>query len=252
MLAGMLEKFTDPTEETIADNEPLILLYLLLHHYGRHGLPTLCRLLKTMRLVRHTVNPDAEYLHNFDPLVLKSGERKDPFSKTSLQQRLNRFYKDFPVAVLQANNRLSLYVSDVYAKQRESGKTMLESIMEGREEEEANSPEGCAESLSKRLKLSDEQKAEVLTIFDEEQKQIANAFIAMSPSPRRTATPIFPEVLFHKDGPLKLRQIGLSTADKIRRVLNSEQKEKFERSHQKGESLLERMEREASRELRSK
>jgi hypothetical protein len=234
MLADMLEKFTDPTVETIADNTDPFLLYLLLRHYGG-GLPTLSRLLTTMRLVRHTLNPDAEYLHNFDPLVLKSGERKDPFSKASLQQRLNRFYKEFPVAVLQANNRLSLYVSDAYAKLRESGKTVLESIVEGLKEERANSPVGCANSLSKDLKLTHEQEAEVLTIFDEEQKQVANAFIAMSPSPRRTATAIFPGVFSHKDVLLKLRQIDLSTDDKIRRVLNPAQKEKFDRMQEKPE-----------------
>jgi hypothetical protein len=246
MLASVLKEFTDPTMETIADNTDPFLLYLLLRYYGG-GLPTLSRVLTTMRRVRHIVNPDAEYLHKCDSAVIPTGKREgktgDPFSTESLQQRLNRFYKKFPVAVLQANVRVTHYVSDVYTKQRESGKTVLESIAEGLEAEAKNSPEGEAASLSKHLNLSDKQKAEVLTIFEEEQKQIAKTFIAMSPSPRRTATPIFPAVLFHKELLSKLREIGVRRAEMIRRLLNPEQKEKFDRMEQR----LERMEPKGSR-----
>jgi hypothetical protein len=251
ILAEMLKEYTDPMIETIAENEFPLSLYLLLRRHGGFGFPTLSRLLKTMRLVRHTVSPNEKYLHNFESAEITSGKRKgkktDPFSKESLEQRLHRFKKYLPGATLQAHNRVNWYLSDAYANQRKSGKTLLESIVEGLKEERTNSPEGCADSLSKVLTLSDEQKAEVLAILADEGVQIARAFISMSSSPRRTATSIFPAVFSHKEVLPKLREIGMRRAEMIRRVLNPEQQVTFDRMEQKAERELERMESKASR-----
>src|SRR5439155_5142387 len=61
--------------------------------------PTLGRLLRTMRRVRHIVSPDAKYLRSFEPHTTKksrTGKRRsnirDRFSEIALQRRLNRFF----------------------------------------------------------------------------------------------------------------------------------------------------------------
>lgn len=244
LLAAMLEKHTDPMIETIAGNVFLFSLYLLLHHY-RKGFETLGRLLRTMRRVRCTVSPDATLPHNIQETVIisgkKKGDSKDPFSKESLQQRLLRFCRDFPGERWNTHLSVSRYTSD--AKCRESGKTLLELILQDQEEE--CDPDGYVDHLTKNLKLSDKQRAEVVSIYYEEQKQEVRVLSATLP--RRVAGSPFPAVYFSKDVDSEMREIGLKTAAKIRHILNPEQQVNFDRIEQAAVRVLERMERKASR-----
>jgi hypothetical protein len=254
MLAKLLDQYTDPIIEMIEDNQFLLCLYLLLNHYGGHRSPTLSRLLTMMRRVRLTVSPDAEHVHDFDPFMITSGKKKgskeDPFSAGSLRQQLHRFHNKFPSEVCQTHMWVTRYTSDANAERRQSGETLIEMI--GQERKEAtNGPERWADSLSKALKLSDEQKQKVLSIYCEEYDQTMQAFMATSPSPR-TATPIFTATPAVPQGDQqihleKLRQIDLRTYETIRGVLDPEQKEKFDRMQQKYERLRERWVRTASR-----
>ena len=246
MLAAMLEKYTDPMIETIADNVFLLSLYLLLHHY-RGGFETLGRLLRTMRLVRRTVSPDAKSPHNFQTKVIVSGGKKsdsrDAFSKESLEQRLYRFCRDFPSERWNTHLSVTRYTFD--AKYRESGRTLLELILQDHEQVCKDGPDGYVDHLAKNLKLDDKQRAEMVSICYEEERQVDKVLGATLP--RRIAESRSPAVYFSKDVDSKMGEISLKTVARIRHVLNPEQQVMFDRMEQAAERVLERMERKASR-----
>jgi hypothetical protein len=60
------------------------------------GHPSLSRLLRSMRNVRHIVNSDVDFLRTLDcKIVRRTGrpaQERDPFSELALQQRLYRFF----------------------------------------------------------------------------------------------------------------------------------------------------------------
>jgi hypothetical protein len=246
MLAAMLERYTDPMIETIADNVFLLSLYLLLHHY-RGGFETLGRLLRTMRLVRRTVSADAKSPYNFQATEIVSGGKKsrtrDAFSRESLEQRLYRFCRNFPSERWNAHLSVSWYTSN--AEYRESGRTLLELVLQNQEQDRKNGPDGCVDRLAKNLKLDDKQRAEMASICYEEERQMDKVLAATLP--RRIAESPFPAVYFSKAVDSKMREIGLKTVAKVRRVLNPEQQVTFDRMEQAAERMLERMERKASR-----
>ena len=246
MLAEMLEKYTDPMIETIADGVFLLSLYLLLHHY-RGGFETLGRLLRTMRRVRRTVSPDAKSPTNFRATVIVSGGKKsdsrDAFSKESLEQRLYRFCRDFPSERWNTHLFVTRYTSD--AEYRKSGRTLLELVLQNHEQDCKNGPDGYVDRLAKNLKLDDKQRAEMVSIRYEEERRMDEVLAATLP--RRIAESPFPAVYFSKDVDSKVREISLKTVAKIRRVLNPEQQVTFDRMEQAAERALERVERKASR-----
>jgi len=246
ILAEMVEKYTDPMIEKIADGVFLLSLYLLLHHY-RAGFETLGRLLRTMRLVRHTVSPDAKSPHNFRARAIVSGGKKsdsrDAFSKQSLEQRLYRFCRAFPSERWNTHLSVTRYTSD--AEYRKSGRTLLELVLQNHEEDCKNGPDGYVDRLAKDLTLDDKQRAEMVSILYEEERRTDKVLAATLP--RRIAESPFPAVYFSKDVDSKMREISLKTVAKIRHVLNPEQQVTFDRMEQAAERALERMERKASR-----
>jgi hypothetical protein len=92
----------DPAEEATSEDEFLVYLSLLLAGFG-HKLPTLSRMLSAMRIAQYTGSPNDDCLHK--TVVVKSGKRKgeinDPFSEGTLDTRLRRFSRDFPVVAGQ-------------------------------------------------------------------------------------------------------------------------------------------------------
>lgn len=100
-LYGDLLRLYPPRKELQAKIEPiikefeLVLFYVLLSHFGL-GYPTLSRLLRSMRRVRYTADPNAKYVRPFRR-VRTRGEKptvKDPFGELALQRRLHRFSKE--------------------------------------------------------------------------------------------------------------------------------------------------------------
>jgi hypothetical protein len=237
-----------PEEEAISENEFLVYLSLLLAGFG-HKLPTLSRMLSAMRIVQHTGSPNDECLHK--PVVVKSGKRKgkinDPFSEGALDTRLRRFSRDFPVVVRQMKWSVPLY-TDAYAQHRESGETIFNYIFQQQKQDSRKTgPETDLNWLRGTLKLSDSQSAEILPILYELDRQ---ALKILAPFLKRRCH-ISQSIV--ADANSNLEQIIRSTDAKIRRVLNSEQKKKFDRMQQDEERKLkrdlERMAREASRKL---
>jgi hypothetical protein len=243
--SGFCER--NPAEEAIAENEFLFYLYLLLAGFG-HKVPTLSRILRAMRIVQHNVSPNDEHLHNI--VVVRSGKRKgeknDRFSQGALNARIHGFRRDFPVVAWQMRAWVAQYTSDTHVQRRKSDETILTFIRQGQEEDARKDyVKTDCDRLRRALKLSGPQSAEILPILyksDSQALKIVAPFLE-----RRRHISQFADVNS------KLEQITRCTNDKIRRVLNSGQKKKFDRMEQNSERALKReleqMEKKASRKL---
>lgn len=104
------------------------------------GYPTLSRLLRAMRNVRHIVDDDAGFPRVLDPKVIKrstgrfackSGEIvRDPFSEFALQQRLYRFFEVDAGMTESLKKRVQFHYSGQWAKRRGRGESLMESVDE--------------------------------------------------------------------------------------------------------------------------
>lgn len=112
-----------------------------------------------------------------------------------------------------------------------------------------NDPEKLADLDTKRLKLSNKQRSEVLSIYCE-QNEVRGEVISKG-MPRRGRTKDSPlPVIYSLEMLSKYAYIEAKTSEKIRNVLNGEQKKKFDREQQAFDRIIERMISEANAEQR--
>lgn len=112
-------------------NADLVFLYLLLRRF-RLGYPTLSRLLRTMRHVRHKIDGDGVFLRMLDCKFTKTGghEGRDPLSELALQRRLCRFCDLDRGAAESFRKCVRFHYADPWAKRRERGQSLMESVDE--------------------------------------------------------------------------------------------------------------------------
>ena len=139
------QPLANPWLEDFSKQPDLVILAFLLDYFRRNRArassiqtahwyrccPTLGRLLRTMRRVRHIVSPDAKYLHSFEPhTTKKSRTRKrrsnirDRFSERALQRRLNRFFSKERYMETVLRETVRAYFSDEWADHRSRGNTL--------------------------------------------------------------------------------------------------------------------------------
>jgi hypothetical protein len=212
LLAVLMKNYppkADSELEKFAERKWLLTLYLLLTHYGSGG-PTLSGLVQIMRQAVRTVSPDTEYL-----------PRTNSLESRALEKRLRRFCKDYPTAKLDGDMLMEYFMR---SPEKRKGIGILE-FHERQRGEEENS-EANVEWLTEALKLTQQQRTQLSSIFEEEDKRIAQSFIALTS--RRTRERIFPNVLAHKRVDKELTEIGQYVEEQIRRILDSAQRERYE------------------------
>jgi hypothetical protein len=131
----------------------LCFFYTMLKVFHRHcGYPTLSRLLKAMRRVRHAVDGDTESLRALScKSIMPSStapprKRKvvDPFSHHALQRRMNRFFH-MDVGMTDGMKKcVQYYYSEEYISRRRGRETLMEfcdkiweRLVRGRKRQEA-------------------------------------------------------------------------------------------------------------------
>ncbi len=127
------QPLANPWLEDFSKQPDLVILAFLLDYFRRNRArassiqtahwyrccPTLGRLLRTMRQVRHIISPDAKYLHSFE-----RSNNRDPFSEIALQKRLNRFFSEEHHMVTLMMETVRAYFSDEWAEHRRRGETL--------------------------------------------------------------------------------------------------------------------------------
>jgi hypothetical protein len=241
ILARLLKEYPrkgDPMTESIADNRFLLALYLLLHHYGGHGFPTLSRVLTMMRRVKQNVSLDAKYLRDFSATPITSGQKQRGTGERALQRRLHRFCEEYRHVLWNAHLEIQGYTGRAYAEKREQGKTLIDMVAEDRKPVDEADPQNWVDLDTKQFKLDDNQRAGVLAIYLEQEEQIAK--IISAAMPRCGATSPFSSV-FSAEVSSKMERLEMSAREKIRSVLDAEQRKKFDRRERTGDRIIERM-----------
>jgi hypothetical protein len=213
-LAALMENYPPKLEsglEKLAECRMLLILYLLLTHYG-NGAPTLSRLVQAMRQAVQTALPQANYL-----------ARTKSLKAPALEKGLLRFCRDYPTEKLQADMLVAYFTSNVINRKRIG---LLEFMEKQVKSGETESLEGRAESLAEALQLTEQQRRDLVCIFGEEDDRIAQSFIDLTS--RRTDEPIFPNALLNKQAGKKLIEVGEHVVEQTRRILNPAQRQQYE------------------------
>lgn len=188
-------------EAVVRRDQLLVTFYFLLARFNK-TFQTLSLLLKTMRSVLETVLPSTEF-----------ARRVKSLEDGALEKRWLRFSAGSAAATHAAESLVSIYIREGYAAK---GKTMLECLQDNAEDW----PQEEAKRLAEVLKLTDEQREEVLSILRESNEKHARAHYELLKRHGKGEISV-------EDIDSAFQQLGQSDNAEITGVLDASQREKF-------------------------